>query len=209
MAKCKQCGGSGKERDYGFRHFRWIGTSLEYTTCSKCKGKGYTCFPKGTLIRVRHGDVNIENLRKDDYVMSYNKNSKTLAPRKILKINEYQKSPTFVIEFTDGKIIKTTSSHSFLSSHQWKSAIKLKKGDKVEFFKKTGKTTKIIKNSYFSGEMESVYNLIVDSNFNYIANDSIAHSFTYFRNFRITVWRIYGFLCSSIKREKVLSKNYL
>jgi len=150
-----------------------------------------SCFPKGTMVLTPIGNKEISRLNEGDYVISIGSNNKTCTS-KILKVKGYTNKPLWKITFNDGTSVKTTASHSFLIGDRWVKSSNIKQGNIVSCYI-NGKI--ISKKVIFSSSIEStddVYNIYVENNFNFIADGVMAHSFSYFRLSRMTLWSIYS-----------------
>jgi hypothetical protein len=161
------------------------------------------CFPKGTKVLTPNGLVDISVLIKGDLVISINKNGEKVTNH-IVKYIKHNGNQIWEILLSNGSVIRTTRIHSFQVYGKWKKASNIVKGETIKDFI-NNKELKVISSS-ITIEKEDVYNLIVDNNYNFIANSIVAHSFTRFRIGRVIFWSIYGFFCTKLKSIYLFSK---
>ena len=165
------------------------------------------CFPKGTMVLTKTGLVDISKIKTNTYVTSIDKKG-NLKHNKIIKIKKYNLSKIWEVKLMNGTIIRTTSKHSFLvNNHKWKKAFEITPNDKLSILNNQGVIENFdVMSSFDSKEVESVYNLIIEKNYNFIANGTIAHSFSYFRVVRMFFWEIYRKILNS---NSIIPKVYL
>jgi len=170
---------------------------------SSSGGGGGGCFPRGTKIDTPKGKQDITNIKKGDYVLSLDTVKRETYPRKVLKIKSHANNNIWSIRFEDGSYIKTTSVHSFNIEGKWKKASNIKPGDMLSSFDSSkGAIERIVELSTTTDEVEEVYNLIVQGNYNFIADGAIAHSFTYFKTIRALGWALRSSI-SDARKERV------
>jgi hypothetical protein len=153
-------------------------------------GGGATCFPYGTLIRTPHGLIDIAKLSTGDVVIGVDPLTQEQKPRKILRVVPPHPSRVLTIDFIDGTSVRTTMRHSFLLEGKWKKACKIRAGHSMTFISGTSVGQKRVLGKRLGDAMEPVVNLIVEGDFTFIADDVIAHSFTYFRRTLGLLWSI-------------------
>jgi len=150
-----------------------------------------SCFPKGTMVLTPIGNKEISRLNEGDYVISIGSNNKTYTS-KILKVKSYTNKPLWSITFSDGTSIETTASHSFLVKNKWVKSSNIEQGYIVSCYINGKIISKEVISSYSIESTDDVYNIYVENNFNFIADGVMAHSFSYFRLTRMTLWSIYS-----------------
>ena len=156
--------------------------------------KGSGCFSRGTKISAPSGLQDISNLNIGDAVYAVNTNSDKVVIRSVLKVVSFTNRRLFLVSLSDGTQIRATSTHSFQVNNKWKTVAQLNVGDQINHYdEKNVPTLNTITNIQLTSEPEDVFNIIVDSDFNFIANGALAHSFTYLRGARMSVWRMYSF----------------
>ncbi len=154
-------------------------------------GYGGGCFPAGTGIGTPIGNRHIHELKSGDHVFSFNTSSGIIETCKVLSIRSYNDNVIWVVHFEDGGELRTTATHSFLIEGSWEKAHNIKAGDFITCFDSNNrKTIRKVVDSVKSSEKEIVYNIIVEKNFNFIADGALAHSFTYFRVLRTALWSL-------------------
>lgn len=181
--------------------------------CPNCGGndgllgnKRPGCFPAGTYITTPTGSKDISKLRKGNNVISHNQRDGLLKPRKILDVKFYTERIIWLIDFDDGSQLKTTASHSLYSNNQWVKASSVRAGDSLTCFDPVkGKIIKKVMCSENSQQNEVVYNLIVEKDFNFIANGTLAHSFSYLRLLRVALWTLKSILRIKEKPKYVIA----
>lgn len=191
---CSVCYGKGT----------FIGGSGRAETCGGCNGTGkgidYShnhnssdgCFPKGTKIKTAEGQIDISLIRAGDSVCSFDDRQNVLVTKRVLKVRKHKQQKIWKIGFTDGHQIRTTAIHSFRVQGKWKKARDIEKGDIMLCINSKGKfISRSVSHSNLSNDAEDVFNLIVEGPFTFIANGSIANSFSYFRGFRKLAWTFY------------------
>ena len=151
-------------------------------------GGGNGCFPAGTSIATPEGACDIALLSKGDLVLAVDIHTGQIRKRKILKIAVHGANRIWVLRFSDGSAIRTTAVHSFLVEGSWKKASQIRGGDTLAVSSPHGLRDKTVVVSEATESVETVYNLIVDGDFNFIADGILAHSFTYLRALKVAIW---------------------
>ena len=84
-------------------------------------GSGGGCFDAGTQILMSNGTTkNIENIVINDVVKSYDVNTNTFKDLKVIGLFERQQDRNLVrLEFEDGTILNTTTTHLFYTTEGW------------------------------------------------------------------------------------------
>lgn len=84
-------------------------------------GSSGGCFDTGTKVLMANGKaINIENVKVDDLVMSYNPktgNMKAVKVNKVFKLNQIKGLVT--LTFDDGTTLDTTTTHPFYTTKGW------------------------------------------------------------------------------------------
>lgn len=159
--------------------------------------KSSGCFPKNTAVLTPVGLKAISNLKEGDVVLSYDVSKEKLLASRILKAIKYPANNIWEMTFDD-VCIRTTASHSFLlHDGTWKKTSEIKLGDKVKFIDGFKRVTSLGQTT----DIEEVYNLIVEENYNFVADGVIAHSFSYFRAVRMF---FYSFKAGFVLPKKVI-----
>jgi hypothetical protein len=151
-------------------------------------GGGNGCFPAGTSIATPDGTCDIAQLSKGDLVLAVDIRTGQIRKRKILKIAIHGANRIWVLRFSDGSAIRTTAVHSFLVKGSWKKASQIREGDTLAVSSPHGLSDITVVASEATESVETVYNLIVDGDFNFIADGILAHSFTYLRALKVAIW---------------------
>ena len=79
------------------------------------------CLAKGTLISISKGFKTIENIKKNEEVVSFNREKQTFEVKKVVKVHVTEHSELLKLTFENGKSIITTKNHTFLTKNNWKS----------------------------------------------------------------------------------------
>ena len=152
---------------------------------------GGGCFPSGTMISTPSGSQDIASINPGDYVFSLDVGRGQFTACRVLSVRRHSTRKIWRIGFQDEHQVRTTSVHSFHVSDGWKKASRICPGDKVLFYDaQGGARVRSVTESRPTDEVEDVLNLIVEEHFNFVANGSLAHSFTCFRRARVIAWRI-------------------
>ena len=123
----------------------------------------YGCFPSGTKILCKGNKFdrnkivtkNIEDIKKNDIVFSYNETTGRKEFDKVMNIMSRKAKKLYEIKLTNGNMIKCTGEHPiYVTSKTWVEAKDLKKGDKVIQYKYCGLGFRI-KNLKFRGKKRS------------------------------------------------------
>lgn len=159
--------------------------------------KGSGCFPCGTQILTPYGLKDISTLSTGDIVYAVSSSSGEFVLRAIMKVNSYANRKILQVSLNDGTQIRATATHSFQTGKKWKRADQLNVGDQVcHYDEAKGSIMKSVTAVQFASESEDVFNIIVDGDFNFIADGALAHSFTYMKGIRMSAWRVYSFIQS-------------
>lgn len=149
-----------------------------------------SCFPKGTRILTSRGSCDISKLTKGDFVVSVDNNN-NYHQSLVFNVKHHIRKRLWLIEFTDGSAIKTTCNHTFYNGQTWVKSHKLVNGDKLFYSQGNSLTKKTVATSSETSQIEDVYNIYVEKNYNFIADGMLVHSFSKFRVVRIILWSAY------------------
>lgn len=156
--------------------------------------KGSGCLPRGTQISTPFGLQDISNLNTGDTVYAVNPSTDKIVIRTILKVISYTNRRILSVSLNDGTQIQATSTHSFQINNKWKTTAQLNVGDQIRHYDDANVSSlKTITNIQLTNAPEDVFNIIVDGDFNFLANGALSHSFTYLRSARMSAWRMYSF----------------
>lgn len=144
------------------------------------------CFPAGTMIQTATGQLPIEKVREGQFVMGWSASSKSFEAQKVLKTKSHALSRILNVKLDDGQTIRVTSSHSVLTANGWQKVSQLQAGTKVT----TTQGERRVQSISASADVEPVYNLVTEWNFNFVAGGIVAHNFTRFRSIRCAVWTL-------------------
>ncbi len=136
--------------------------------CGRCPQTSKTCFLPDTLIKTNGGEKMIKDVREGDVVMSYNEKDNKYEYSKVTKTFKHNTSSYLVINDK----LKVTSNHPMHINSEWKEIGKAKIGDKIKTLNED-EAIFSIKQVYDNVE---VYNLEVENNHNYFAEDFLAHN---------------------------------
>lgn len=151
---------------------------------SNATSTGSSCFPSYTQILTPIGWQDITQLNTGDDVMSLNRQGE-IQKRRILRVKEYQPNQIVTVH-TDGDSFDTTRSHSIMTQRGWVTVAQLQAGDVItQMNQRQQFETQVISAVENNGKTEPVFNLIVQGNYTFIVKGCVAHSFTYFKVFRM------------------------
>lgn len=153
-------------------------------------GRKSGCFPTNTMILTENGGRCISEIKNGDRIYSYDSNNNR-SIKKVLKVNMFRKRRIWVLILSDDEKIRTTHTHSFFNGKKWVKSSNLSKGD---YILSSNKTYKKILKSYETSKKEDVYNLVVEDNYTYIADNVLSHSFSHFVIIKKLYWNIYSFI---------------
>ena len=158
------------------------------------------CFPINTMILTNNGEKCISEIKNGDMIYSYDSDHNR-SIKKVLKINMFTNRKIWFLIFSDGTKIQTTHTHSFFNGKKWVKSSDLSKNDQILF---ANKIYKKITKSYETNKKENVYNLIVEDNYTYIANNILSNSFSHFVMIQKLYWNIYSFIKKLPTIDKLL-----
>ncbi len=147
------------------------GTSLTRTlTISETSGddNGGGCFLAGTKILTVIGEKNIEDLKIGEEIISYDLENKEKVFGKVKEKYFLNREGYYIINNN----IKVTGEHPFFVNGRWVEVENLKIGDKMF----NGQEEVEIESIKYAKENIKVYNLQVDSEKNYFANNILVHN---------------------------------
>ncbi len=131
------------------------------------------CFVEGTKVCTQNGYVSIEDVKPNDYVLSYDEVTGQQSYKRVLET--YENTTDYLCEVTvGGQIIKSTLSHPYFVNGEWVEAFNLEVGDEV--LKSDGTTAKVESVKIIDSPNTKVYNMNVDENHTYYAEDVLVHN---------------------------------
>jgi hypothetical protein len=165
-------------------------------------GPGGGCFAPGTMIWLADGShAPIEHCVLEQFVMTWNENTKLLEPKQISHIMQPRICPIYDVGLSDGRILQVTDSHPLMLAngewgafdvekcvreHDWMEGVnshEIKVGDNlfsmtdaIMFDRKDEVGLEII--SVEENSEMTVFNLSkIDGNHNFFANGMLVHNF--------------------------------
>ncbi len=142
--------------------------------------KGGGCFPKGTTVKTPDGDKKIEEIKKGDWVLSFN--GKTIVKSKVVEI--HRTFDKILIIETESQTLKTTPSHPLLTEDGFKSAEDINENQKIAFYDNGAIKYTRIKKITSTEKLSMVYNLSVSYPNTFIADGFIVHNKGRFGGYR-------------------------
>ena len=132
------------------------------------KGGG-ACFLTGTKVFTEEGTINIEDIKENDLVLTYNENTKENEIKKVLKllVHDDKEEVLYTLTFDNYKL-DVTGSHRFYIDGSWVEARNLKVDDEVMYFDKSLHRIENITNVI---KKDTYYNLEIEDNHNYYVSD--------------------------------------
>lgn len=166
-----------------------VGTSQDYHTGRTLNITCYDpsvggCFKKGTKVRTPKGDVNIEDVKVGDIVMSYDDIKKKIVENKVKEVLVHKdfKDPATILTLEDGSKTYVTKKHPYYSpaDKKFKHLKEFKVGDKV-LVQKDGELKELgIKGFKDQGFFDVEYNLHLSKGpHTYFANGAVVHNAQY------------------------------
>jgi len=134
----------------------------------------FCCLHGDTIIDLPEGKFKIKYLegRKNFDVVSYNEKTKEREIKKAKSCIKVREDIVYEIKTEDGKKIRATKEHKFLTSNGWKKLEELNNGDDL-----IGSYLILKIKSITKKEIVPVYDIIdVEDNNNFIANDLVTHN---------------------------------
>ena len=207
MSNCPYCGaqGGGASSCGSCNHHKpnssvngayennYMGTKEKY---DRQHGNNSGCFAGETLISTPLGFKPIKSIRRGEYVFSVSACGFRL--NRVIQVKRHRPERIWALDLSNGEKIRTTSHHSFKTENGWKKASQIHVRDEVFVRSSTGSMERVsIERSNHISDVEEVFNLIVERDFNFVAGGVIAHSFTTLRFVRCA---LYTLLISSIGR---------
>ncbi len=191
--KCPYCGAPGGSAvSCGSCQHHLRNSSINSGQSNSNSGGG-GCFPAGTKIQTPYGSQDIASIRENDLVSSINAETGELEAKRVLKILSHSKRNIWKICFNDSKEIRTTSNHSFRTLIGWKIASRINLGEEIYCYEPNGKyQLKAVSDSSATDKSEDVFNIYVESNYNFIVEGALVHSFSRFRWLRVFLGRFFN-----------------
>ncbi len=141
------------------------------TTLGNAFGKA--CFVANTAVTTLSGATVIQSVRPGDYVLSYNADTGTTEYKQVVDV--YKKSTTTLVDVCYNNTVTTcTPEHPFYVGGKWVSAGELHAGNILTL--DDGTTAVVTSTRTYSVLPTDVYNLQVEDNHNYYANDALVHN---------------------------------
>ena len=151
-----------------------LGQSLGIDTVqaidSLVTGMGRQCLTSDSFISTKNGMKQIIDIKEGDIVLS-NNNGKIIETE-VTHLHNNGIQPIYIITFKDGKYIKSTDNHRYLTDHGWKCLSELDNGSKI--LNIDNEYSEIYSIDSF-GE-EEVYDLTVPETANFFANGLNVHN---------------------------------
>lgn len=163
------------------------GTDCDSCYSLTCGGWGWTCFAAGTKVITDKGEVNIEDVKVGEKVVSQSENGERLISR-VTRLDQPIREHMCRLDFSNGGIVKLTEEHPLMTQDGWK-ALDPNKTKNENPSLKVGKLEKgdiVVREDGVKAELENIscwservqaYNLILDgSSHSYFANGYLAHN---------------------------------
>jgi hypothetical protein len=147
------------------------------------------CFIAGTKVNTVRGNVSIEYLKKNDYIVGYNTSmsKSTIVINKIIKLLKHDKPEELVNSYykisTNNSYVNTTPNHLFyIGDNKYEQIENINIGNYL-YFNYTGNTNikeKILKKELIIVKKPIItYNLELTGSNNYYANGYLVHNYKY------------------------------
>jgi hypothetical protein len=151
---------------------------------------GSSCFTLSTPILTPRGWVLLGELKRNDYVISFDERKQTTQISRVL----LKKSPveSFIWNvYTTNSLtpIQTTMTHTFYTNSGLKRTSRLEPGDLLSACDDRGNVHRnYVEHVEKTCRKELVSTIITERNFNFAVEGALVHSFTYFRWLRGVWW---------------------
>ncbi|MAH51006.1 hypothetical protein CMI37_34640 [Candidatus Pacearchaeota archaeon] len=151
-----------------------LGQSLGIDTVqsidSLVTGMGRQCLTSDSFISTKNGMKQIIDIKEGDIVLSYQDDK--IIETEVTHLHNNGIQPIYIVTFKDGKYIKSTDNHRYLTDNGWKYLSELDSGSKILNIDNEYSEIHSI-NSF--GE-EDVYDLTVPETANFFANGLCVHN---------------------------------
>ena len=154
-----------------------ISTATVTPIWTEATNPNLSCFLADTMITMGDGSKSeIQNIRIGDMVLSWNEESNIQEISKVTDFLTSKSKEIYEIKFSDDNKLKCTKEHPFfVLGKGWVTTKDLKKGDIAQ--NKQGKPIAITDiNIFKSVDGWQVYNITVEGNHNYYANEILVHN---------------------------------
>ena len=145
-----------------------LGQSLGIDTVQSIEslvtGRGRQCLTSDSFISTKDGMKQIVDIKEGDIVLSYKEGK--IIETEVTHLHNNGIQPTYIVTFKDGKYIKSTDNHRYLTDNGWQYLSELDSGSKILNIDNEYSEIHSI-NSF--GE-EEVYDLTVPETANFFAN---------------------------------------
>ena len=143
-----------------------------------CVSNTYACFIGETMIKNSLGaEIMIKDLKEGEIIQGYDLKENKVKDTQITHIFEHEKQDYFIIKFKDKSILKVTKEHPLYTTQGYVKVEDLSPGQKVGKINNKNQLEFIeiskIRKSLFK---KKVYNLEVDQEHNYFANNFLVHN---------------------------------
>ncbi len=169
----EQCEPIGKKTNcdagYGAAGTKICNSSCQWGTCVRNPPTSGACFLPDTMISTENGKAMIKDIKEGDVVVSYNEVSNKMESNKVTKVFKHQTESYLII---NGKL-KVTPNHPIFVNNQWQEIGSANIGDNIRTLNNGEETIFSIKQIKNSVE---VFNLQVENNHNYFAEDFLVHN---------------------------------
>ena len=151
-----------------------LGQSLGIDTVQSIEslvtGLGRQCLTSDSFISTKDGMKQIVDIKEGDIVLSYKEGK--IIETEVTHLHNNGIQPTYIVTFKDGKYIKSTDNHRYLTDNGWQYLSELDSGSKILNIDNEYSEIHSI-NSF--GE-EEVYDLTVPETANFFANGLCVHN---------------------------------
>ncbi len=170
------------------------------------------CFPSETRILTSQRWKKIVDINNGDEVLSMNKNG-ILVSNKVIQVLSFKPRKLFEVqtEFSDFKFC-ATKNHSIRTGRGWVKVNDLQSTDTIVYHGRDKSSNKEVaykvRDIVDSGRVEPVYNLIVENDFNFIAEGCLAHSFSKYRMLLTNYYRVISYGRKILNGFEVMRREF-
>lgn len=142
------------------------------------KGSGGSCFAAGTAIASPSGSRAIESLKVGDWVTSWNERCQQPTIRRVTKVICTPRSRTWILNLSNGTVLRATKKHRLLSSIGWVTVDKAPVGTQLSHVSQGQlRPVAVIAKHQFE-RVEPTFNLHTEGEHTYVACGIVVHNFS-------------------------------
>lgn len=143
-------------------------------TLPRLEDKNNHCLTGDSVVITENGEELLKNIKESGKILSYNTNTNSFEFKPYFDKRVTRKNATIVeVQLESDRTVKMTPDHLVLTTKGWKEIQDCNEETEIISYEIT---TEKIKKITFLKEKEDVYNLEVEDNHNYVANNIVVHN---------------------------------